>query len=795
MWQVTTDPTVDLHGVDGPGHLPLYPPALYWHHLRPRDPEASRALREVDEETARQLVGATVGAEDPAAAVRAVLARLLPSVTDRDLIDGEGGIVWAVLWAARLLEHRTGLSRRIGLVRTGALVRPVAAAPDSDLGSALSGIAPVPGNWRGPGPDTLTDIAAGGARLRGDIDEEVRWLSVPAAPDQWAGLFGTIDRALWPLAAGALPQPEHDALVALVRTWAEQPFAKQGTSWRTGSAKGSELIPLLAEGRTIIAGPAHRRGYSGYARWAMSGPPDPHHTYDFLQRAEAPEPKNSSRVAEHRVGRDSAGRLLRFLEELEERGPVAVEAEAVKLFRERTGTSKPVAEFVLSGRTGPGKVEPDTTNSSALAEYRRALKKLPGSELLEVAMPDDPAELWGPDGTVALAERMARVWVERVGGPPTDRAKAVKEREELFKRDLDLPAAWAEMLADPSPRDQPTGPGPRMLVQNKYGSVNLHRTRLDGRPGDEIYHFTADTIPFSAPASLLVWALVQLPVGSPHAAGVPWLYERLDSWTRDPDFLVPLRDLFVVDDASEWKALFGPDTHETVSADGVDPDAPATVVYDDGILLVPSEKPRQFPFLRPAGLREPGALERTLRTLRSSPGLAGAVPEILRTKVVCDGGLARMVERSVNTPVPEGGFEADPRLSVPDLVEEVAAKLGTDSDAAALHLQILTLARPTDRNVRRWNGWSAKQHKEVAQRLVAAGAVVQEKRPRAGRTLFAHGGWTDLRAPALPLETAKLSTHLIEREERKLLYAPLLGQLPPAPLHEMFAQAWEAGKA
>lgn len=477
------------------------------------------------------------------------------------------------------------------------------------------------------------------------------------------------------------------------------------------------------------------------------------------------------------------------------RGPVVVGAEAVRLFRERTGTSKPVAEFVLSGRMGRPKSEPDTTNSSALAEYRRALKKLPGFELPEAAMPDDPAERWEPDGTVALAERMARVWVGLVGGPPTDQAKAVKEREELFKRELDLPAAWAEMLADPSPREQPDPPEPRMLVQNKYGSVHLHHTRLDGRPGDRIYHFAADTIPFSALASLLVWALVQLQVGSPHAAGVPWLHERLDTWTRAPDFLVPLRTLFVVDDASEWKALFSPGTLEVTPADDVDPDAPATVVHDDGVLLVPSEKPRQFPFLRPSGLREPGALERTLRKLRGSPWLAEAVPEVLRVKVMCDGGLARMVERAANTPVPEGGFEADPRLSVPGLVEEVAAKLGTDTDAAALYLQILTLARPTDRNVRRWNGWSAKQHKEVARRLVATGTVVEEKRPRAGRTLFVPDDWVEFNAPDLPVETGKLSAHLAEPAMWKQLRAPLLGQLPPAPLHEMFAQAWEAGEA
>src|SRR6185503_16997028 len=115
-------------------------------------------------------------------------------------------------------------------------------------------------------------------------------------------------------------------------------------------------------------------------------------------------------------------------------------------------------------------------------------------------------------------------------------------------------------------------------------------------------------------------------------------------------------------------------------------------------------------YLRPAGFAEPGAVEEFVRDLGAGdPATEGLLREVRRVEVRY-GGLVRTAARAADTPVPVGGYEANPLLSVPDLVDKAAGELGTDPDVAALYLQLLTLARPTNANVRRWNGWSASRH-------------------------------------------------------------------------------------
>ncbi|GGM14276.1 hypothetical protein GCM10010129_68040 [Streptomyces fumigatiscleroticus] len=95
----------------------------------------------------------------------------------------------------------------------------------------------------------------------------------------------------------------------------------------------------------------------------------------------------------------------------------------------------------------------------------------------------------------------------------------------------------------------------------------------------------------------------------------------------------------------------------------------------------------------------------------------------------------------------------------PELVARAAKEPGVGADAAALHLQLATPAAPTDRNVRRWNGWSTKRHAEVRAELLATGAGVEAKRAPAGRTLFLPEEWTELKAPHRPPESAELAAH------------------------------------
>ncbi|MFD8791112.1 hypothetical protein [Streptomyces vinaceus] len=93
--------------------------------------------------------------------------------------------------------------------------------------------------------------------------------------------------------------------------------------------------------------------------------------------------------------------------------------------------------------------------------------------------------------------------------------------------------------------------------------------------------------------------------------------------------------------------------------------------------------------------------------------------------------------------------------------------------------------------MRRWNGWSAKQHAAARGELLGTGRVVEAKRARAGRTLFLPGEWTELKSPHLPLETVKLAAHAVRPLWRGEIRSPFGRVLPTAPLHEMFAAAWE----
>ncbi|MCK9869430.1 hypothetical protein MRI28_07145 [Nocardiopsis dassonvillei] len=792
LWETWAYPKARLRNHEDNGLLPLVPPPAFWHFLSPRDPDASRALRGVDEATARRLIEAAVyapGAEDPsspeallassartspvrAAAVRGALSRLLPEVTDEALVDGTGGVVWAVLWAAELRLRREEMSQRTALVRADTLPVPVAEATDADLEKALAGLFDSSETgFHSSSRDlaaTVTALNADGARLRGGIDERVRRLS------------------------------RRRALVALLRVWAEQPFAERGTAWVRGLATGASLAPLLAAGRAVIVEPpSPPAGGRGRTARHWSGRYLPERRYAYVRAESAPAPEGAEEQDPVRIERDEAARLRRFLEVLDQRGPVVFGPEAAAAFRASTRVSGATAEFVLSGGFGRPGAAPE--KGAARAEYQGTGAGLSAEQrrgMLVAAVPDDPADLWEPGGAVAAAERMARVWVELLGAQPTRAeraaAKAGSEVPDLFAADLAMDPSWTGLLADPSGEGHAAADQPRHLVQNSWGSLEVRRD--DTR--ERIHGVGALALPFRDPATVLSWAALQLPVGHPAAAGAARLHARLSAGLRRPGSCVPLSFDVPAPAVRAWAERVGAVPVRVGAQRALEPGSAERPLYSDGVLVL--HEPRMdrpvVPVLLTAGLFDPAAVERTVEAL-AGLDLRDTVREVRRAAALY-GGLARTVARAADTPVPAGGFEADPRLSVPDLVEEVAGRLDVDADAAALYLQLLTLSRPTDRNVRRWNGWAPAHHRRTAARLLETGAVEQGRRSRAGRTLFVPGGWTELKAPHLPLETAKLGSHLVRARIDKQIEGPLNGVWPVAPAHEMFARAWrERGPA
>ncbi|MBL1104133.1 hypothetical protein JK361_05855 [Streptomyces sp. 5-8] len=747
------------------------PPPAFWHFLTPRDERSSKALRTVSGATVRALLDAALDTPDDDG-LRTRVTGLLPEAGDARVRDG---VARAARLAADVLRRRQELSRRVGIMRSGPVVDLPADIPDTALLPALNGLLPDLRAYEAhvpqPHAGTLTAVAADGRFLRGEIDDETRRLAPPARPAEWQVLLGHVDAVAWRAAVETTSADERTALNALLRAWSRQPFAEPGGAWRTGRAPAQEA----ASRADTAAGPA--RG--GLSR--------------FLQPAAAPAPAGTEEERTVEITRDDAARLVRLLELVESEGPVPLTPEALAVFSWRTGVRRPVATLALGGlpsREGHHeharmlRSKPYKANRTTATEYdgfRHRLGPHGRRALLAAGLPEDPAELWTADGLVRAAERMAAVWAERLGTRPY----VDEELADALEADLGLPADWARALSAGRP---PAEPGGQVLVGSRSGRLHLHQAEPDGTPGPWIRR---DRAPHTETLSVIAWALTERPVGDPAADGALRLHERLREWFAAPDTLVELPACPALAEAAAADPAFRPYAGTVVPCPQplLDTVSQPSTAVDDGTFVV--AVPSGDVFLRTAALAAPEKVTRAL-ALCGRLDLPGLRRDVTRTRALFDG-LARMAARAAATPVPVGGYEAHPALSVPGLVAEVAGRLDVGADAAALHLQLRALARPTDRNVRRWNGWTAARHKAAQAELVAVGAVETGRRARAGRTAFAHGTWETLDAPHLPVESDKLNTHGAVRAG-KLLYGPFTRLLSPVPLHELFAQAAGSGQ-
>ncbi|MFH9725693.1 hypothetical protein ACH4M4_22415 [Streptomyces sp. NPDC017254] len=765
----------------GVSHGVALPPA-FWYLLRTRDTAGSKALRSVERHTADTLLAAAFEGKE---ALRAAVARELPDVTERVLVEA---VVAVTERAARVEERRRALHRRVSLLSEAPPVLPSRAVPDTELMPALFGLV-VDGErdpWRrtpdGAQPATLSALAADGACLAGTIVEEVRRLSPPAVPHDWSQLLGAIDAVAWRAAVAPTPDPERAALLALLETWADQPFARPGSRWWVGRTSDDGALDGLRQGGAPVASAAVWDG--GKTSWFVA--PAGHET------GGDPVPRAVPEARLVRVERDDAARLRALIAAIDAHGPLAVPEPAAARFAELTGVRRSVARLVVAGLVGrddrdaarslarkaPYKASPMTAEA-----YEKLRARLGGGgrrAVLAAALPGDPAELWRPGGIEAAVERMAGVWRERIG----TLSAVHDEAADALEADLGLSEVWARRLAGgyEAAEDSTVPAAGWDLAAPRYGrGVEV---RALPPAGHELRYGTPVGLAIGETASALVWAWTDRPVGDPAVTGAPALYARLRAELSRPEMLLDLPGGRIQDSTVPIAERFGPATlpvsQERRKEEG---EMPPTTAYDSGPLIVCV--PGGDAFLRPAEVADP----EVWRRVREITDLAEELDRF--APLLVGGGLHRMMRRAGSGAVPDGAYEADPRQSCPELVARVAEELGVGPDPAALYLQLAALAAPTDRNVRRWNGWTTKRHTEVRAELLATGAVLEAKRARAGRTLFLHGEWTELKSPHLPLEKVKLASHRVRPMYGNQLRAPFVRVLPTAPLHEMFAEAWE----
>ncbi|MEF9887131.1 hypothetical protein [Streptomyces sp. P9-A4] len=758
-------------------------PPAFWYLLRTRDVGGSRALRTVGRQTADNLLAA---ARDGAEALRTAVARELPQITEPVLVDAVAAVAGR---AARVEDRRLALHRRVTLLAEAPPALPRGSAPDTELVPALFGLVASGerDTWRRTPdtalPATLSALAADGACLAGTIGEEVRRLSPPAPPHDWSQLLGAIDAVAWRAAVAPTPDTDRAALLALLDTWADQPLARPGRGWWVGRTSDAEALERLRESGTPVASAAVWDG--GSVNWFVA---------PATEQGGDPVPTACAGARLVRVERDDATRLRQLITAIETHGPLPLPESTATRFAELTGVRRPLARLVLAGLVGrddrdedrglarkaPYKATPLTVE--AYEELRGRLGCAGRRAVLAAAVPEDPAELWRPGGMEAAVARMAGAWCERVGTLPAVHDEAA----DALESDLGLPEVWARRLAGgyEAARDATVPAADWDLAAPSYGlGVEVRALPPEGV---EAPYGTRVGLSLGEMASALVWAWTDRPAGDPATAGATALHDRLRAELARPELLLELPRVRVRDASERIAERFGPGQLPVSMDRRKDKsERPSMTAYDSGPLVVCA--PGGTSFLRPARCADP----EVWRRVREVTDLG---EELDRVALLLEGGgLDRMMRRARSGAVPEGAYEADPRRSCPELVARAAEEFGVGTDAAALYLQIATLAAPTDRNVRRWNGWTTKRHAEVRAELLTTGAVTEAKRARAGRTVFLPGDWTELKAPHLPLETVKLASHQVRPLWGNQIEAPFVRILPTAPLHEMFAEAWKRG--
>lgn len=773
--------TDNLPGVFAEGSL-ILPPLRYWHCLQPRDVDGSLALRRVDAETGAALLKAAAAADprrpgDLPAAVRAIL----PQVGDDALVAGVTGVL---RFAAQQQKVLDAVAERLAEELAGGRKSEEPTGPtDPELQDALNGLGSF-GYWYGRenSRNVGTQLQFLTAALRPDHPavpagtlhvhgarapyEQIGWTTLPQLPE-----------VLALRAASDTTPPDHRAtLTAFAGALLGTGLGADAPHWRTlgvhldghhlsgpdGETRDGnrEALVALGGGAFLLFADSELSTTGGTSSTVLF--------HDPTGRFEMPAPYTVRSVAA--TGTAADGRAAAVLAEAAVRGPAPWQPAAAERFAELTGVTPTTAALVVAGLPQLDAYERNflpaatrallglkVTDAAVARNELRSLSADVRRRLVAALLPADATALWtdGPD-----AEAAAEVWNAAVGRrvavPEALLGEAVRAVRSDWAPGRSLPA-----LLDPAQSPELS----RDLAWTVRGD------RCVPVQQDES-GFTAQTLVGAVAAA--AWLAHRLPAGDPLRAALPAALTAVRARLANPELILDLGryvDLPAFRKAAGTPTELGEGyerygavlmaTHDDRPAPGI-----RTSLLDEA-----GEDP-YLPALRIDG-EQPFPAETALR-IASSDGFAALLAD--------PGEPAAGARGTDGTWWPQ-----DPSRSVPDLVAQTAAEHGIGEDAATVHLMLLAMPDPTDRNTARWTGWRPARLKAARAELAASGLVVEATRTRAGRTLFLPGGWTELRTPHLPVETWKL---------------PLLGPaggpgaplgvvVPVEPAETLYRRAWQ----
>lgn len=752
------------------GQVKPLPPTL-WHAMVARDEAGSRRLRSITEDDARALLATMPPIDDQID--DAVIGGLLPEVTHPRL---RAGIVGFAMIAAQHGRELVTLAAERSPEAAAARASSHAGHDDDALGKALGGW-----NVRGGGARagkawtqlerTAAWFAAGD---RDDRRKDGRSEDLGSSQLDWLGLTVTRSALAFLATAIGTPPERRRVLVDLFEMIAGTfPPAEQLRCFRVQG-------PLEADPLSV---PFHVRWLEGNAyairRYGFSG-----HTYRVLEYA----PDGTFRVpAGFAIDDEVRGRAGLTLDELPaltaavDAGQTSWSDDGAARISVATGLTPSAAAFLLAGCPNahdrsanflPKELREQLgLKATQAALARDALNAIPLAK--RIAAIDDAAR----GGVAALLDArgpdaIAHAWTQRVG------VKVAVPEALLVDADRELHTPIAPSLAlamFAAAEDAPELTTDAAWIFDKQtAQIAKAQDAADDAFGPQVLHAAVSYLPF---------LYAELPVGDELRAKAVVSYELIGQRLASAELWFDAGSRYLTDEEQPQMARMV-DGLDGALIPGLDEGIVARLVSGGAVVL---SKSRLQLRIHPATL-DPRTADVTVKlaTLVSQYGhSAWKSLEYFRSP-----GLAQMMARIRDTPVPAGRWEQDPAASVPELVARAAKHLGTSAGAAALYLQYLTLLWPTPKNLQQWNGWRPKQLDAATAELVDKELILEAKRERAQRAHFLPGAWEALKSPHPPLETWKVPLYGVADAQGDPV--PPLGRfLALAPFHAMFAAAWQ----
>ncbi|WP_254405570.1 DNA-binding protein [Streptomyces sp. AC627_RSS907] len=781
----------------------LLPPLRYWHLLQPRDPQGSAALRQVGEDTAAALLAAAV-AETPGAdgtddrdVLPGLVRTLLPQAGHEALRAGITGVARYAAEQQRVLD--AVLARLDSAVGGESAEEPRPALDDSLLASALNGVGLTERDKRG-----YVHFQRGIFGLPRLLARSMRGLAEPAPA---GSVHVSLAKRETLEIVNALALPELPAVLALraasEATVAEHRQALDAYLAELDAEELTELEPAhwrrvrLVLDHELFTGPGAVQGYPKAAVLDLGGGAFLVFPGDWYRFVREYDPAGIRGRQYGAVFHDPSGRfetpapytlvsdepfvpeptrapgwVAAFRAEIARRGPAPWRPEAAEEFARLTGVTPTTARLVIAGMPqidNKREAVPSATLKTIgvkSADARVAKDELRSLDIgalravVAALLPSEPSRLWtdGPD-VVAAAE----VWNERLGR----RAPVPEEVLHDAVRTM-APVGWAP--ADALRGFLDVAAEPRLSQDLTWTTGRYRLEASEGTPGFD-GHVLKGAVPLAA------WLAHRLPSGDPVRAVLPGVLTAIRDRLAHPGLLVELGG-HVALEAYRRAAGEPTETGEDFARYG------AVVLGTGGS--------RVYAAVRTA-LLDPAGNDPHLAAL--FPGEGPTVTErVLR--LVHDQRFADLLADPGDPVAGERDKDGlwwpqDPARSVPDLVGEVAERYGIGEDAAVVYLMLLAMPDPTDRNTARWTGWGGQRGGTARLRaaraeLAATDLVVEGNRPKAGRSLFLPGGWTQLAKPHLPLERWKLPMYDLLDGENAVLGVVV----PTRPVAGLYREAW-----